>query len=375
MISEKTVHFDSAPASLSAMPALLQSTETRTTKILDLSSFLEPKYLTTINKAHPEYSVPFNIDDLKVSFTIYPKGDATNDLSEGWISLYAKICNVSKDDRRYVDFNLHHEQSNTSRSMRRRASEYCSGYGWSKAIRRKDLGESSKIQVEFCLHHDVAFGHPSIKTMPSLKDQYQKQYEICIKSGDIKIRVITPSGDNCSDSPPRKRRKLNRKCKSKKNPSALDGDEQENVVRVSSCILRAASPVFDQMMASEMKESQENEIEIQSKSLDDVSHLVYFMCTNELRRDADTLNVIALAHMYQMERLFWKCAEKISKTVTVQNFVQTVKTLNKYDIEQGFPMVVAFGKENIEKLKNRDDFPTLSCAFRRMILGVSSENE
>ena len=76
-----------------------------------------------------------------------------------------------------------------------------------------------------------------------------------------------------------------------------------------------------------------------------------------------------------MKELFWKCAEEISKSETVDNFVDTVGTLNKYDIEQGFPSVVAFGKKHIEELKKRDDFSKLSCAFRRMILGVSTNGE
>ena len=87
------------------------------------------------------------------------------------------------------------------------------------------------------------------------------------------------------------------------------------------------------------------------------------------------LTLIPLSHMYQVDRLFWLCAEKISKTVNAENFVETVKTLNKYDIEQGFPLVVAFGKKHIEKLKKRDDFSKLSCAFRRVIFGVSVNNK
>lgn len=87
-------------------------------------------------------------------------------------------------------------------------------------------------------------------------------------------------------------------------------------------------------------------------------------------------NPIIIFHVtyLQLDRLFYKSAERLCETVTVDNYVKTVQILNKYDIEQGFDMVVPFGKEHIEELKKRDDFSSLSCAFKRVILGVSKND-
>merc|ERR1712224_389432 len=103
--------------------------------------------------------------------------------------------------------------------------------------------------------------------------------------------------------------------------------------------------------------------------------MMYFMCTNQLRKSANPLHLITLAHMYQMDRLFWKCAQRICKEVTVGTFVETVKILNKYDIEAGFELVVAFGKRNVTELQKRDDFNKLSCAFRKVVLGASKKSQ
>ena len=127
--------------------------------------------------------------------------------------------------------------------------------------------------------------------------------------------------------------------------------------------------------------------------------MVYFICTGDLPYEVNAFHMVQLSHMYQvcacshssfdpldgqhitwkrsphqMDRLFYKSAERLCETVTVDNYVKTVEALNKYDIEQGFDWVVPFGKDNIEELKRRDDFTDLSCAFKRVILGVTNNN-
>ena len=335
-------------------------------RTVDLSS-----YVKTINKDHQAEIAKeriANFDDFEMEISMSHKHSTRKAI---YLALFFKLPMVSSDDRRQLDVTVRYGD-NQLQSFTKKACDFIGGYGWSEFMDLKTLRANPVLHFEIRITHDVSFERPPIHKLPSLLDQHRKQYFLCIKSGDIKLRVVTPLEDDNVHSPPKKRRKLNRKCK---KACSIDDDDEKNVVKVSSCILRAASPVFEQMMESEMRESQEKEIEIRLKHVADVYHLVYFMCTDELRATADPLTLISVAHMYQMDRMFWQCAEKMSKTVTIWNFVETVNTLNKYDIAQGIPLVVAFGKNNIEKLKKRSDFCNLSCAFRWMILGVSADGD
>merc|ERR1712154_237565 len=104
------------------------------------------------------------------------------------------------------------------------------------------------------------------------------------------------------------------------------------------------------MMSTEMKEQQESAIVVYAKELRDVKHMVYFMTTNQLKRTAKPLHLIHLAHLYELDRLFWKCVESIITTVSVQNFVETVHTFNRYDVVEGLEHIAAFGKEHVDAL-------------------------
>merc|ERR1719203_893174 len=93
-----------------------------------------------------------------------------------------------------------------------------------------------------------------------------------------------------------------------------DDDQKENSIedkeiKVSGVILRSASPVFDQMMQSEMMETQLRRITVHAHSAKDVDDLIFFICTDVLRENANAVNVMQLAHFYQMKRLLVACTK------------------------------------------------------------------
>lgn len=361
--------------------AALKSIESITRKEIDLSSVVDGVNDEDVLKTKQKYS--FHFDGLEFVISLSRSDSGRN---APYLSVYFSIPNGKTNDHRAIDVKVQ-LGAEELRLTTKRVYQLCnSSMGWSKFSKIRTLRDVPVLNIEILLTYDTTFERPSIKEIPSKMSKHEKQYYLCTKNGDIKLRVVNPSEnitqtDEDGEHPPsKKKRKLNPKSECEKEKSGLEeGDEgyesgSENVVKVSSCILRAASPVFDQMLSADMRESQENKIVINAKSVEDVDELVYFMCTDQLSPDANPLNLISLAHMYQMKRLFWICAEKISKTVTIESFVETVDTLNRYEIEQGFPLVVSFGKKNIEELKKRDEFSKLSCAFKRMILGVSQSD-
>merc|ERR1712129_475690 len=131
-------------------------------------------------------------------------------------------------------------------------------------------------------------------------------YELGRETGDTTL-VVTPIRDEDIDvfeAPPKKKRKLN--------------------VKVSGITLRSSSPVFEQMLTVNMQEQQQKRVVIHARSANDVEDMVYFMCTDKLKEDANVLSLVRLAHCYQVDGLFWKCVEKMVEKVSVDTFAETV---------------------------------------------------
>jgi len=120
-------------------------------------------------------------------------------------------------------------------------------------------------------------------------------------------------------------------------------DTEPYMIRTSSCVLRASSKVFDQMLTIDMKEKAEKRIEIQANSIKDVEDMLYFFCTDRLRTYADAVAIIRLAHCYDARRLFRRCIQRIIKTVTFHNFTAAVDVFKRYGIH--FPGMAVPGQK------------------------------
>jgi len=198
-------------------------------------------------------------------------------------------------------------------------------------------------------------------------DQLEKRYHIGRESGDISLVVKSLEQENsCASSPPQKRRRLN----DDESVSGLSQNQSGTVMKVSSATLRAASIVFDHMLTTDMKEKESKEIVIHAESVKDVDDLVYFMCTNQLRNDANPLHLFPLGHLYQMDRLMEKCVKRIVETVEIKNYVQTVHLLGKYDLDEELQSVAQFGKRHVKELKKLKNFHMLSPSHRIFALGL-----
>merc|ERR1712154_234975 len=178
-------------------------------------------------------------------------------------------------------------------------------------------------------------------------------YKLSRQTGDVTLIVKPIDADDddeaVSTAPPRKRRKLSEGS----NAEGLS-DDATDTVKVSSLVLRSSSVVFDQMLTANMQEQKESKVIVHAKSVEDVEAMVFFMCTDQVPKDARTVNLARLAHCYQMDGLFWKCVERMVKNISLDTFVETVGVFEKYEIKEGYQSVIAFGKANITELKKRD---------------------
>ena len=118
---------------------------------------------------------------------------------------------------------------------------------------------------------------------------------------------------------------------------------------MSSIILRSASPVFDSILKNGMREQKERRIVVHAKSVDDVRVLTFFMCTGRLMKKANARNLIHPAHFYQMDGLLAKCIDHCIQTISIDNFSETLRIFERYQIQNGYNFSVQFAKRNQEE--------------------------
>lgn len=215
--------------------------------------------------------------------------------------------------------------------------------------------------------------------------QLKSIYSLSKKEGDIKIKVIPPSinkKENTMYEPLRKRRKLNDDNKDNHNEiQDVDNNDDEDddletkitSMRASSIILKSGSPVFKNMLSHDMMEKAKNEIEIIAECDKDVDDLIYFLCVNKPRKDSNLMNLLKLAHYYQMGRLFKVCRDSLIKNIKRETFVEIVNLFEQYSIKEGYEKLVAFALKNEDKLRKEKNFNDLPHCFKYGILRVNFE--
>ena len=190
--------------------------------------------------------------------------------------------------------------------------------------------------------------------------QLQRMYKNSKKYGDITLRVITAQDD--LTQPPRKKRKFTR------NQVLGIGESQDITVKTSSIALRSASNVFESMLNTKMKESEEGVIEIHAESAKDVDDMLYYIMVQDLRQDVTPLSLIKLAHLYQLTTLFDACSARITQNLSVSNFIESVNTFNRYEIEDGYEELVHHGRKHINQLRTLPEFKDLHFSFKYGLL-------
>ena len=205
------------------------------------------------------------------------------------------------------------------------------------------------------LHIKVTLTHSSTsrytKFAQPVHAQLEKMHALSEREGDVTLVVnIEETQFEQLYSPPAKKQKA-----------------EDVEIKVSSVILRSASVVFDSMLKNGMREQNEKKIEIVAKSVDDVRALTYFMCTGELPFKRNALNLMQLAHYYQMDGLFEQCENEAIRTVSVKNFFEALNVFEKYQNTKACNALIEFAKKNKVRLKKSngcDKIPfVLKCAL------------
>jgi len=131
--------------------------------------------------------------------------------------------------------------------------------------------------------------------------------------------------------------------------------------RVFSGTLAAKSPVFKVMLTNGMKESKEKIISVKAKNSVVFNALIKYFATGEFDPNCSGLDMMSLAHLYQMNPLLDMC------------FIRFV-VLNKYQLTPFAPLskhlismeITTQGKK--AEVRRLDEFSSLPLLLRTSIL-------
>eukprot|EP01083_Nonionella_stella_P164871 547078_1 len=310
-------------------------TNGETNGIFDLSWIVD-KYDTYSKGSHVK-SNEFVFCDLQFRVNCYPKGN-TEAKSTDHVSLYFEVLNGTVNDERQLEVSM--ESGNIKRQFTKPVHQFVKGnYGWHRCKTYQQFKQCSTVSIKIKFHQDPFFDAST--TSNTFVEQHERMYKLSELHGDVTLIIKLPRHNDTNSNnglyqPSNKKRRLNDpyRCsvcdrefqsqqglkihqankkdeahtnykntnKEDDTDSGLDCGESHEI-KISSLILRSASNVFDRMLDTNMREQQENRIEIEAKCTDDVKAMAYFMCTNVLKSDCNAFDIIALAHYYEMDTI------------------------------------------------------------------------
>lgn len=286
----------------------------------------------------------------------------------GWFQIYPKCRSADKSPEKCIVFLAlkippgwpNHMVSYVLGTVTtvRPASFFCADKTSGRFLNHLSLRKQAIVPVSVIIQKDMLISKPLLHCSRGLVTRLEDIHRLSKESGDYTLVLKEQENSNLGPPPTKKR---------KADPLM----NQE--IKICGPVLRSASPVFDGMLQSQMKEGSEKRIEIPAKSFKDIEDLAYFINTNKLKEDCTPLTLAPLAHLYQMHDLFWQCINTAVNQLSIGTFVDTVQLFNKYEIEERFGTVIDFGKTNVGLLKCRDDFKLLSHSCRFMLGATQSE--
>mmetsp|Transcript_51886 Transcript_51886/g.85909 ORF Transcript_51886/g.85909 Transcript_51886/m.85909 type:complete len:370 (-) Transcript_51886:31-1140(-) len=316
--------------------------------------------------------------NLQINTWFYPKGNDSKEANPTKCSLYFHADEVVVED---TAIQTTVECGTKSRTFKGLVSHYAGkgGYGIKNFCKVSHLAAHPVINITM----EMRYGSDYVNA-ETVSHEAQQQVEAMYKynrmDGDVTLLVVASDDGVVNDidatlshEPPLKKRKLN---ENQSSHEAHDHhDQKDNEIKASAILLKSSSPVFESILSNDSMEKKEKQINVISDSVQNVDDMVYFMCTNKLRDKSNALQLIKLAHFYQMERFKLACIDRMIETLSVDNFVDTVNIFDRFTIKKGFTELISFGKAHVAELRNAGNLDELPFLFRMSAFGQYYEND
>lgn len=303
------------------------------------------------------------VGDYNATVQIYPFGCKPD--SNDW-SIYLYFIPKSNDIS--VEFTVRCGDDMLRFNKDAKGWTEAASWGWKQAFTQSQIIEEKCIFVEIKIFDEEQLqSKKPINYCKLYKTQQKLFYENSKNHGDITLIIQKEQiDDNVIQQ--QKRRRINED-DIMDNDDAIDHYDNNEEMKVSGNILKSSSKVFAGMLEHEFKENNESRIVITAINTKDVDDMYYYICTNELRKDVNPITLIKLAHLYDLKSLFHACSNRISYTLSVDNYIEAANAFNRYEIAHKYHKLVEFGKKHLKQIEKKDNFNNLAFSFKFGILG------
>jgi len=136
-------------------------------------------------------------------------------------------------------------------------------------------------------------------------------------------------------------------------------------------ILSARSAPMKLLFQSKMKESEEGEVKITDVSFAVFHSLLKFLYTDEFEiEEKHLMELLAVAHRYQIPRLLALCGSKLGTTLTVENVSECLTLAHTFEQEELKSRCLAFINARLQKVIDTDGFEQLSEQHPHVVASI-----
>ncbi|XP_058803707.1 speckle-type POZ protein-like [Phymastichus coffea] len=146
---------------------------------------------------------------------------------------------------------------------------------------------------------------------------------------------------------------------------------QGKKIKVNKSILSSQSPVFEAMFTHDMKEKQQNIVDIFDINYKIMKALFQFIYTENVRNlDSIVGDLLYAANKYQILKLKEKCESILFKQLTVGNAVEILNLTDICDARNLQPLVIHFIAINHREIVKMPTFSELNDNLKQEIYEI-----
>lgn len=143
------------------------------------------------------------------------------------------------------------------------------------------------------------------------------------------------------------------------------------IFKLHKCILSSCSDVFDAMFTSDVKEKNDNLVEITDIKSEILEEFFHFIYTGKVNRIEDIVcELLIAADKYSVESLKSLCEETMGNDLTNNNVIRYLNLAIMNDAEKLKNDTIKWISSNFEKLIGNSEFDKLTLQYPEVVLEI-----